>query len=230
MFEEFSSRSFELERLDTGDYTLDEYARWQREMWYIHRFFGEIRALRRTLIADIKKSASNRVSVLDVGAGSGGLLLALKARLDGVESFTVGIELNAAAAESMKAPSIDAVRANAMSLPFADSSFDYAMCSLFLHHLNENAATELLREMARVTRHRIYVIDLNREPIPYYFYKLFGRIFLQRFTVEDGALSIRRAYRPEELLELSEAAGLTSVRITRSKLNRLVLSGTIANR
>ena len=32
MFEKFRHRSHELERLDTGDYTADEYARWQREM------------------------------------------------------------------------------------------------------------------------------------------------------------------------------------------------------
>jgi len=230
MFEQFSSRSLELERLDSGEYTSAEYVRWTREMWYIHRFFGEIRAMRKSLIADIYKRRIKNVSVVDVGAGSGGLLSALRNQLSGVQISTVGIEMNADAAKSMHAASIHAVRADAIRLPFADASFDYAMCSLFLHHLDEHSATLLLREMGRVARRGIYVIDLNRSPIPYYFYKFFGRIFLQRFTVEDGALSIRRAYRPTELLELSDAAGLTSVTIKRSAINRLVLSGKGKNR
>lgn len=225
MFERFAHRSQELERLDTGEFTYDEYRRWEREMWYIHRFFGEIRAMRRTLVADIRQRGTRKVSVVDVGAGSGGLLLALESQLPEIVVYSVGIEMYEDAARSIQRASIDAVQADAMKLPFADASFDCALCSLVLHHLEPIAATNLLSEMARIARHGIYVIDLDREPLPYYLYKVFGRFFLQRFTVEDGALSILRAYRPRELAELARSAGLEDILVTRSKLNRLVLTG-----
>lgn len=67
MFSRFEHRSRELERLDKGEFTPEEYARWQREMRYIHAIFGEERALRNTLLRDIKAGNSTNASVLDVG-------------------------------------------------------------------------------------------------------------------------------------------------------------------
>jgi ubiquinone/menaquinone biosynthesis C-methylase UbiE len=222
---DLSKRSNDLERLDTGDFTPAEYARWEQEMWYVHRFFGETRAMRNTMVADLKRSGAERVSVLDVGSGSGGLIIALREQLGGVSLQAVGVEQSEAANRSMRNSKIDSVQADGMMLPFADDGFDHAICTLFLHHLDESSAVKLLREMARVARDRIYVIDLNRARIPYYLYKLFGPIFLQRFTVEDGATSIRRAYRPAELKSLATHAGLSSITVERSAINRLILSG-----
>jgi ubiquinone/menaquinone biosynthesis C-methylase UbiE len=224
MFPDLSKRSLEKERLDKGEYTPEEYARWEKEMWYIHRFFGEIRAMRKTIVADVKRSENEPISILDVGAGNGGLLFALKSKLPNHNLSTVGVEMNRLAVTSIQHAGIEAVRADAMQLPFADASFSYVMCSLFLHHLAEDAAVSLLREMKRVASRRIYVIDLNRSVISYYLYRFFGRVILQKFTLDDGALSIRRAYREAELLTLAESAGLKSATVTRSAINRLVLS------
>jgi len=224
MFEQFKTRSYELERLDTGDYTPAEYRRWEKEMFFIHRFFGEIRALRHSLAQDICDSGSKRGSVLDVGAGSGELLSQLaKTTLD-IETYFVGLEIDGMAAKSIKARSIDAVQADALMLPFGDSSFDHSFCTLFLHHLSDENAVQLLREMARVARKRIYCIDLNRDPTSYYTYKILGRIFLQKFTLEDGALSILRSFTIDEMAELAMDAGLTDIKVERSRLNRLILS------
>jgi hypothetical protein len=78
--------------------------------------------------------------------------------------------------------------------------------------------------MARVAAKRIYVIDLNRHPTAYYFYKMIGRIFLQKFTLEDGSLSILRSFTFDELTALAESAGLNEIKVERSKVNRLILS------
>ena len=110
-------------------------------------------------------------------------------------------------------------------LPFADNSFDFVVCSLFLHHLTDEKAVVLLAEMKRVARNRIFAIDLHRSPVAYYFYKVVGSIFLQRFTVEDGSLSILRAFKPNELENLARAAGLKEISVSRSAAYRLVLSG-----
>lgn len=229
MFSRFRQRSHKPERLDTGDYTPAEYARWHREMKVIHRVFGEMRALRGPLLQEVAESGAERVTVLDVGAGSGELLRAVRRWLAGRERFLVGAELNAKAARAIYRGSargdVSAMQCNALKLPFADGSFDYVYCSLFLHHMTDGDAFRLLREMARVAEKRIFVIDLHRSPVAYYFYRVAGRLLLQRFTREDGALSILRSFKPAELRSLATNAGLRDVTVKRSWAYRLVLSG-----
>ena len=141
----------------------------------------------------------------------------------------VGAELSGDAAISIKINSIGgeilAVQCDALRLPFADDSFDYAFSTLFLHHLTDEHAVTLLGEMSRVARRRFFVIDLHRHPVAYYFYRIFSSLFLQRFIQEDGALSILKSFRPGELRRLAARAGIEDANLTRSAAYRLVLSG-----
>ncbi len=227
MFSRFQSRSTKLERLDTGDYTPGEYARWHREMRIIHRVFGEMRALRPKLLRDAR-DVPGTVRILDIGAGSGELLRAVRRWLGRRKAFLVGAEINPKSARAIyrgsKRGVIEALQCDALLMPFADNSFDFAYCSLFLHHLTDENAVALLREMNRVAARGIYVVDLHRSPVAYYFYRAAGRLFLQRFTREDGALSILRSFTPGEMRDLAERAGLTDISVRRSAAYRLVLS------
>ena len=229
MFEKFKHRSLEPERLDTGDYTQQEYAKWQREIRVIHRIFGEMRALRGALLSEMRASESKQVSILDVGAGSGELLKAVKKWVQGKDAFLVGAELSWDATFSITTNStngeVQAVQCNALELPFGDDSFDYIFSTLFLHHLTDEQAVMLLNEISRVARKRFFVIDLHRSAIAYYFYKIVGGLFLQRFTREDGALSILKSFRPRELRDLAHKAGFKDATVMRSAAYRLVLSG-----
>jgi ubiquinone/menaquinone biosynthesis C-methylase UbiE len=224
MFDRFKTRSYELERLDTGDYTEAEYSRWHQEMRFIHRAFGEMRALRNSLFRDLR-DGTHRVSILDVGAGSGELLRELKKWFGDRASLT-GVEINEMAAKSFKSVDVAAAIADGLRLPFETDAFDIAYCSLTLHHLSDNDAPRLLAEMARVSRGRIYAIDLNRDPTAYYFYKTVGSLFLQRLTLDDGALSILRSFTAKELRGIARMARLRDVEVQSSRVNRLVLSGT----
>jgi hypothetical protein len=101
------------------------------------------------------------------------------------------------------------------------------MCSLLTHHFRDEQVVAVLREMARVARRSIFVIDLHRHPVAYYFYTTAGRLLLRnRLIREDGALSIRRGFIPRELRRLAERAALSDAKVARKFPYRLVLSGS----
>jgi ubiquinone/menaquinone biosynthesis C-methylase UbiE len=232
MFESFRQRSLELEHLDLGDYTPEEYEGCMVELRRVNRWLGDSRALARSVLPDIARDGLREFSLLDVGAGTGELLreAATWARGRGTRARLVGLELNVRSArgileESRAFGEIAAVRGDALALPFGDGAFDYVMCSLFTHHFRDEGCVRVLREMSRVARRRVYCIDLHRHPVAYYFYTTAGRLFLHnRLVREDGALSILRGFRSAELRLLAERAGLSNSKVERRFPYRLVLS------
>ncbi|MFL6468843.1 MAG: methyltransferase domain-containing protein, partial [Pyrinomonadaceae bacterium] len=176
--------------------------------------------------AEIRGNKSSEVSVLDVGAGTGELTARVARELDGRRAYVVGADSSEHAVNAIADKGIQGVQCDALQLPFADKSFDYVFSTLFLHHLRDDAAVKLIREMLRVSQRKIFVIDLERRPLAYIFYRAFGRLFFQPFTRDDGALSILRAFNPSELRNIAKLAEMKNIRIRRSHLNRLILSGT----
>ena len=232
MFDQFRKRSNELEHLDKGDYTAEEYEGCIVELQRVNRWLGDVRALRQSLLVEIEKLNLRDFSIIDVGAGSGELLgvIATWAQETGRNTQLTGVELNARSAKAIAErastiPEISAVRADAFRLPFADDQFDYALCSLFTHHFPDADVVTILRELQRVAARGIYVIDLHRHPIAHFFYTTIGRLFLHnRLIREDGALSILRSFKPEELLQLAQQAKLDHPRVKRYFPYRLVLT------
>ena len=215
----FSIRSNEPERIDTGDYTEQEYRIFLKEIRFINRWIGDRWALKKSLLKKIEELDLREFSVLDVGAGSGEILteVATFARRRKSRSFLVGLDLNEMSVESISAAGkefaeIKAVRGDALNLPFADGAFDFAICSLFAHHFTDDGVVEILGEMLRVSSEGVYVIDLHREPGAYRMYRLFCAVFrISTLVREDGLLSIKKGFRPEELLSLAERVGSSAV-------------------
>ncbi len=232
MLEKFKQRSHRLEHIDTGNYTAAEYEDCISELQFVNRWMGDAHSLKATLLREIESESLTSFSILDIGAGSGELLrvAATWARQTNRRLRAVGLELNESMAESMLQESerfdeISSVRGDALKLPFADAEFDYVMCSLFTHHLLDEQVVDVLREMSRVARRRIFVIDLHRHPVAYFFYTTLGKLVLHsRLVRHDGALSILRGFKSDELLELAKRAGLRDISVERHFPYRLVLS------
>jgi SAM-dependent methyltransferase len=233
MFERFRQRSYELENIDKGTYTPEEYEGCLVELQRVNEWLGDAKALRGSLLKEIERRELRSFSILDVGAGSGELLrvTAHWARETDRRALMVGLELNPRSAqaileESTDFPEITSVQGSGLVLPFQDASIDFVISSLTLHHFDDEGAVSLLREMGRVARREIFVIDLHRNPTAYFFYTTLGRLFLHnRLIREDGALSILRSFVPDELEELSRKAGLNNVIVEKHFPSRLVLSG-----
>ena len=232
----FKTRSLKPERIDTGDYTHEEYATFLREIRFINQRLGDRAALEMTLLAEITRLDLKEFSVLDVGAGTGELLGVITefARAGTRKTRLVGLDLNALsvkeiAAESVKYDEISPIQGNALNLPFDNNAFDYAICSLFTHHLTDEQIPIVLREMSRVARRGIVVIDLERSITAWFLYQLFCFAYkISHLVRQDGSLSIRKGFRVEEFENIAVDVGLVGFFVTRMAPYRLVLSSRTA--
>lgn len=183
-----------------------------RELKIINEQLGGIRAIERFL------PQGSNLLMLDVGAGGcdvdDALLERMPGRIVGLDLYPGGLKL---------ARRTWPVAGDALQLPFADKSFDVVMASLFFHHLSNENCVRVLGEMWRVAKRRVLVNDLHRHRVAYYSFQLLAALFSKSKMVQhDGPVSVRRAFRPRELLTFAERAGVPA-RVHRSFPYRLVL-------
>jgi ubiquinone/menaquinone biosynthesis C-methylase UbiE len=157
---------------------------------------GRERAFRERLV-DLARLAPGE-SVLDVGCGTGSLVLAAKRRV-GPPGSVHGIEPSAAMVERARRKAararldVDVRTGVAQDLPYHDGSFDAVLCTLTLHQLHHDAWRPVLREMHRVLRPG-------------------GRLLLVDITAGDGNARTPHSHGHFDLTRLAplvEAAGLT---------------------
>lgn len=103
--------------------------------------------------------------------------------------------------------------------------YDVAICTLFLHHLNEAQAVQLLQRMSAAARLGILVDDLRRTRLGYFLAWAGGRLLTRSPVVHvDGPLSVRAAFSTEEVRDLAIAAGLQGATIHPHWPQRFLLS------
>jgi ubiquinone/menaquinone biosynthesis C-methylase UbiE len=98
-------------------------------------------------------------SVLDVGAGTG-MFTYWWTQLG---MHATGLELSENMIRRSACPELMQI-GDAYEIPFADGSFDLAFAGNLLHHLDR--PQDALREMARVARHGVAVVECNRNHPP----------------------------------------------------------------
>jgi ubiquinone/menaquinone biosynthesis C-methylase UbiE len=160
-------------------------------------------------------------SLLDVATGSADIPKAIArwATRQQLQATIVATDiseqvLKAARTNCASLPNIRLERQNALALPYADQSFDLALCSLALHHFSPDDAPTLLRELARVARDAVIVSDLQRS-LPAYLgaWLLTHTLMPNRLTRHDAPASVRRAYTASEVRTLADKAGLHAAAI-----------------
>jgi 2-polyprenyl-3-methyl-5-hydroxy-6-metoxy-1,4-benzoquinol methylase len=200
-----------------------------------HLLFGALRGLTtinfvsasaRIVWSPIKRLArelkSDRLRVLDIATGAGDIPRALwnRSRRAGLTLEIQGLDISerslAFAREKIPAGApltFSRLDALADSLP---GDYDVVMCSLFLHHLTEQAAELLLRKMATAARHLILVNDLSRGRTGLLLAYLAGRLLSTSPVVRiDAVRSVRAAFTLTEAQSLVDRAGLTGATISR---------------
>ena len=192
-----------------------------RDLGRINRLLGGVRLS----AAAIESLAAHRaqLTLLDVGTGGADIPLALLRRAEGRgrRLDIVGIDSrpeivaaarSAAAESSVTVDRLDIQLGDGRSIPYPDRSFDIAHASLLVHHLEPDAAVEVLAEMARVARLGIVVNDLDRTRLGWLGAWLIGHLLTGNpYTRIDAPLSVRRAYRAGEMSTSFGRVGLVPV-------------------
>ena len=168
------------------------------------------------------------VSLLDVGSGSGDLAALARDLLRSREydPRALVLDLDPTALTLARADGLVAVRADALRLPFADASIDLVSAVKFAHHFHGPSLARLLREMARVARHRVLVLDIRRHWLAYAGFVAWSRVFTRNRLVRlDGPLSVLRGFTDGELSGLSHPIADFSWRVDRYAGFQLALVG-----
>ncbi len=214
---DLSRRATDPEQLDEG---VPEHAALGSlaDLRFVNRWLGGRRSLLRATLPYLD---AKHPRLLDVGCGSADLPGLLVERL-GSRLLAVGVDLKLLHVRQAP-PGVRTVVADVQHLPFAPRSFDVVTASLFLHHFDGAQVAQVLAALWGLARRALVVNDLRRARVPYVFGRAtFGWLFRSRVSVEDGLLSIRRAFTRDELHAAFRDAGIPSVRLARRFPYRLV--------
>jgi SAM-dependent methyltransferase len=185
-----------------------------REIRMINAGLGWTAISARLIERLVRRAKLSTFSYLDVATGSGDLPRAVlrRARRRGWTVQATALDLNPdvlAEARAYLADQPVALRqGDACALPFPDRSVDVVSCALALHHFAPEAATQALREVARVARHAWLVVDLERSLPAYLGARALWPLLRSPVTRQDAPASVLRAYTLPELRALLERAGL----------------------
>lgn len=218
------------ERLDEPRHDVAALERSLDHVAAVNRWLGGRRALIRQLS---RRLPDGPAAILDVGTGSADLPLAVArwARRRGRRATITAVDVHpqiagVAARRTSGDPSIHVAVAEGLRLPFPDDAFDLGLLSLTLHHFDGTAQLRVVAELARVVRGWLFVGELHRTWPGYLGARLLAATVWRGdpLTRHDGPMSVLRAFRPEELRSLAEAAGLRDIAVHRHPLFRLVLT------
>lgn len=210
------------ELLDSGVGTARDVQQSLDDLWRINRFLGGIRPLTHHLLPRLLQH-SEAVTLVDIGTGSAQIAMEIAAwgAKHDRKLNILGLDLSPRhldiAHKMIPSPSnIRLLQADALRLPFGDETVDYFISSLFLHHLTPAQLVTLLRQTFAKVRKALIFSDLQRGWVPFYAFKCLQPIFARSYlTRHDGAVSVRRAYTPDELLAFAVQAGLSHARVFR---------------
>jgi 2-polyprenyl-3-methyl-5-hydroxy-6-metoxy-1,4-benzoquinol methylase len=182
----------------------------------INRVSASDRILWKPIAALAREQPGRPLRLLDIATGGGDVPIRLwhRARRAGLALEVAGADASATAVDYAR----DSARRAAASVSFfrldalggeLPGGFDVLTCSLFLHHLEEDRALDLLRQLGRAANRMVLINDLLRGRLGY-LVAWFGTRLLTPSPVvhTDGPRSVEAAFTKAEAVALAARAGL----------------------
>jgi len=160
---------------------------------------------------------NQEVIVIDLGCGNGDMLrqVADFGRKRGYNFKLIGIDANLATIKyarklSKNYEEITYDQQDIFSEEFQKVKYDVALCTLFLHHFENDFIIKFVKALIGNARKGVVINDLHRHPMAYILFKTIS-IFIKNHIVKtDGAISILRAFKKPELERFSKMLHLKS--------------------
>lgn len=183
-----------------------------------------------------RRNDSRPLEVLDIACGGGDVLLDLGRRaaragasvsLTGYDMSETAINYARESASSKHAQSSVVVDFQVCDIfeNFPPQRFDVVMCSLFLHHLDEEHAVRLLRIMSAAARRLVLVNDLIRSDWGYAAAQIVLRLISRnRIVLADGPQSVAGAFQLQEVRRLLQLAEISDAMMRKIWPFRFLLS------
>jgi SAM-dependent methyltransferase len=201
----------EPELMDRPQPVSPELARDLQNLRQLNRYFGSYRLIEHFLRRWIRPRTEMRI--LDLATGSGDIprLIVDYARKAGASVSVDAVDQQASTLEIARGLSGDYPEIKFFQgdiLTFGESSYDIVLCSLALHHFDEESAVQVLRRCRELSRRYVLVSDLRRGLLASVGVHLLTAIlFREPMTRIDGRLSAARAFSFREFRSLAERAG-----------------------
>jgi 2-polyprenyl-3-methyl-5-hydroxy-6-metoxy-1,4-benzoquinol methylase len=198
---DLSIRSRQEEQMDAPDldpavyeqvlHDLARVNRWTFTAWPALAFLG--RAI----------GGAKRFRLLDVGFGDGDVLRAIArwARKRGIEADLVGVDLNEKSLAAARAATPPDLAIDYRAGDYLDQAgpFDFIISSQVTHHMTDAQLLTFIRHMEAESRMGWLICDLHRHGFAHWGFPLLARLLgVHRIVHEDGQLSIRRSFRPDD--------------------------------
>jgi 2-polyprenyl-3-methyl-5-hydroxy-6-metoxy-1,4-benzoquinol methylase len=171
------------------------------------------------------------ITMLDVGTGAADLPLRIlswgRQRRFNIKIVAIDTDekvLDLARERTEGEASLSLFHSDLKTFAAAGGRFDYVTGSLFLHHLPPAELVDSLRLCDGLAAKGMLFSDLRRCAAAYAGVRALT-CMTGRVTRNDGPLSVRRAFLPEELEAAAERAGLRYLRVRRGSFFRLSLAG-----
>ncbi len=182
-----------------------------RNLRQLNRHFGSYRLIDHFLRRWLRPRS--RLRILDLATGSGDIprLVVDYARsvgagvaVDAVDQQPSTLEIARSLSENY--PEIDFLEGDVLS--FGEEPYDLVLCSLALHHFQEEGAVTLLKRCRQLSNKYVLVSDLRRGLLATVgVYLLTTFVFREPMTRVDARLSAERAFSFREFSSLAERAG-----------------------
>ena len=214
----FDERSAEPEFLDRPDFDPCLAARSYRFMGFVNRLLGGRRVVRQFVAAEMESHPDRPLRILDIGAGQCDIPLAVSrwARGRGRQVEFTCLEVSDTAFRLAGQKIARAGDSNVHVLKEdvwqhrPQRPYDWAVGSMFFHHLNNGQIVDLLRHLRPFVTEGVLINDLRRRAAVYAACAVLAAP-LGREPRFDALTSIRRGFRADELRRLLETLEGVSV-------------------
>jgi 2-polyprenyl-3-methyl-5-hydroxy-6-metoxy-1,4-benzoquinol methylase len=187
-----------------------------RELEFINTWLGgnavTIDALS-TVLKTMEKGQPH--SLVDLGCGGGDMLRLVNrfARKEGYKLGLTGVDANPniiafARENNSDLGNVEFETLNIFSPTFFQHHYDIAIATLFFHHFTSDELTNFLQNLRGNVSTAIIINDIHRHPLAYYSIRFLTSIFSKSSMVKfDAPLSVRRAFKRKDLVDIIEKAG-----------------------